>query len=52
MWVIKGCIEYIPCLRNVICYEKPVKNAVLNGEKESQACLISNFFVPMEHITE
>ena len=53
MWVIKRCMWYVPCLRNVICYKKLSKNAGLNEEKESQACLSHDFFiVPMEHMTE
>ena len=44
---------YVPCLRNVICYKKLSKNAGLNEEKESQACLSHDFLiVPMEHMTE
>lgn len=53
MWVLKRCMRYVPCLRNVICHKKPAKNAGLNEEKESQAFLSHDFFiVPMEHMTE
>ena len=46
-------MRYVPRLRNVICYKKLSKNAGLNEEKESQACLSHDFFiVPMEHMTE
>lgn len=44
MWVIKRCMRYVPCLRNVICYKKLSKNAGLKEEKESQACLSHDFF--------